>query len=104
MSSEFEGGLSLGMMSSEEQAKFAFIVQSAKAIGGLSGKTLGSAFGFAKKNPVTTLTAAFAVPGAVTAGQRVTKSMGTGLTEGGSAIRKSLTDPVTKSGPMGSIF
>lgn len=99
----FEDGLFIGMMSQEEQDKVAFVSQVAGIAGKASGKAIGGAFRFAKNNPMTSLTSAFAVPGAVSAGSRISKSSSTTLGIGSKA-RKSLLDPVTSKSPMGSIF
>lgn len=99
----FEEGLRLGLLCPEDQSKYAFVAPALAGIGRIAGKSLGGAFRFAKNNPMTALTASFAVPGAVSAGKRVTKSMGSGVGNANPA-RKNLLDPVTSKGPMGSIF
>lgn len=99
----FEDGLFIGMLSGDEQDKLAFIAQGMGIAGRTLGKAVGGTFRFAKNNPMTSLTGAFAVPGAISAGKRVSKSA-TSAMGSGTGARKTLLDPVTRKSPMGSIF
>lgn len=87
----------------DAMSKYAFVPQVGGMLGRMAGKTLGTAAKFVKNNPGTALTAGFAIPGAVEAGKKVTRSMSNSTTKY-NPLRKNLLEPVTSKSPMGSIF
>lgn len=91
----------IGMV--DAMSKHAFVPQIGGMLGKATGKVLGTTAKFVKNNPGTALTAAFAAPGAVEAGRKVTRSMSNSTTKY-NPLRKNLLEPVTSKSPMGSIF